>query len=239
MDWGTLEAGKRDAVDARKIAILKAVPLFATLDDDQLGRVVGLSSDVRFDREQIILQQDEPGDALYILIEGRVKVVLYGEDGREVILSTLRDGDFFGEMALIDGGPRSASVVAVEDSRLVRIRRAPFLGLLREHPELSLRILEALTRRLRVADGRIGSLALMDVYGRVARALRELAQEEGQQRGRDLVLVKRPTHQELAAMAGTSRETVSRVLGDFARTGLCTIDGRSLILHDEFVDGLE
>ena len=234
-----MEPEKSDRVDVRKIDILKAVPLFGTLDDAQLDRVAGLSAEVRYARDQIILQQDEPGDALYILIEGRVKVVLYGEDGREVILSTLRDGDFFGEMALIDGGPRSASVVAVEESRLVRIRREPFLGLLREHPELCLRILESTTRRLRVADGRIGSLALMDVYGRVARALRELAQQEGEQRGSDLVLVKRPTHQELAAMAGTSRETVSRVLGDFARTGLCSIDGRSLVLHDEFVDGVE
>lgn len=226
-------------MDARKIEILRPVPLLATLDDEQLGRVAALCTEVKFDRDQIILQQNEPGDALYILLAGRVKVVLYGEDGREVILSALRDGDFFGEMALIDGGPRSASVVAVEDSRLIRIRRDAFLRLLREHPEMALNILQAMTQRLRVADGRIGSLALMDVYGRVARALRELAQQEGVRRGSDIVLEKRPTHQELAAMAGTSRETVSRVLGDFGRSGLCSIEGRGLILHDEFLDGVE
>lgn len=215
------------------------MPLLATLDDEQLGRVVALCSEVRFDRDQIILQQNEPGDALYILLAGRVKVVLYGEDGREVILSVLRDGDFFGEMALIDGGPRSASVVAVEESRLIRIRRDAFLRLLREHPEMALNILQAMTRRLRLADGRIGSLALLDVYGRVARALRELAQQEGTRRGSDIVIEKRPTHQELAAMADTSRETVSRVLGDFSRSGLCSIEGRGLVLHDEFLDGIE
>lgn len=203
-----------------------------------MDKLVGLSDERTYAKDEIILQQDEPGDALFLILEGRVKVVLYGEDGKEVILSTLKDGDFFGEMALLDGGPRSASVVALESSRLVRLRRRSFMDFLREHPDMALRLLEELSHRLRTADGKIGSLALMDVYGRVARALRDLAASEGKQAGRNVVIERRPTQQDLAAMVGTSRETVSRVLSDFARSGFLTLDGKRLILHDQFNEEL-
>lgn len=221
-----------------KREILKNIALFANWSEEELGKLVDLADERTYGRDEVILQQDEPGDALYVILGGRVKVVLYGEDGKEVILSTLRDGDFFGEMALLDGGPRSASVVALEESRLVRLRRRPFLDFLRAHPDMALKILEELSQRLRLADGKIGSLALLDVYGRVAGALRELARTEGVQAGRNVVIERRPTQQELAAMVGTSRETVSRVLNDFARSGFLTLDGKRLILHDEFVEAL-
>lgn len=223
-------------MDAETKAAFTQASLFTTLSDDDVERLLKIAEERHAERDEFILHQNEPGDALYVIISGRVKVVLYGEDGKEVILSTLRAGDFFGEMALIDGRPRSASVVAVEPTHLVRLRRAPFLAFLREYPEMSLRMLEALSLRLRMADGKIGSLTLMDVYGRVARVLRELAMQEGKQAGSNVIIGHRPTHQELAAMAGTSRETVSRVLNDFARSGLMTIDGKRLILHDEFLD---
>lgn len=218
---------------------LRSVPLFVNLRDDEIERLLNRAREVSFGRDEVVLHQDEPGDALYVVVSGRVKVVLYGDDGREVILSSLRPGEFFGEMALLDGGPRSASVVAVEDTCLIKLPRDGFLEQMRQTPELSLRILETLSQRLRMADAKIGSLALMDAYGRVARALRDLAAQEGTQVGANVVIERRPTHQELASMAGTTRETVSRVLGDFVRSGFCTLDGRQLVLHDEFLDSAE
>ncbi len=215
--------------------IIKQVSVLSNFEDEALDRLIQLVDEREFARDEVILQQDEPGDALYVILSGRVKVVLYGEDGKEVILSTLREGDFFGEMALIDGGPRSASVVALEESKLIRLLRQSFMDFLRETPEMALRILETMSQRLRMADGKIGSLALMDVYGRVARALREIATQEGIQAGSNVVVEKRPTHAELAAMIGTSRETVSRVLGDFVRSSFVTLDGKRIILHNEFL----
>jgi len=229
---------KISSLDAKRES-LAGVALFANLDENGLTQLAQVADEKTFARDSVILQQEAPGNALFVIVQGRVKVVLYGEDGREVILSTLHDGEFFGEMSLLDGKPRSASVVAVEPTVLLRLRRDAFQALLRKNPDIALKILEALSLRLRSADSRIGSLALLDVYGRVARALRELVQREGKAAGSNVILERRPTHQDLAAMAGTSRETVSRVLGDFVRSGLVTLDGRRMILHDEFLDSTE
>src|SRR5690242_11594173 len=149
--------------------VMRRVPLFSQLNDDELGRISEPARERSYPKNSVILFEDDPGDALYVVKQGQVKVVLIGEDGREVILSVLGEGDFFGEMALIDDEPRSAHVIAMGDSTLLVLRREDFQGLLMQTPAIALAMLRELTRRLRRVDEKVGSLVLLDVNGRVAR----------------------------------------------------------------------
>lgn len=222
------------SLDSRRL--LQKIDIFSDLNEADLDRLAELLQEVSYGKDEIILHKEDPGDSLFILRLGRVKVVLYGDDGREVILSILREGDFFGEMSLLDGEPRSASVVAMEPTSVYILKREAFLRTLMERPGISLRILTELSRRLRVADDKIGSLALLDVYGRVAGALLELARTEGKYEGDKLVIDVRPTQQEIASMAGASRETVSRVLNDLAKSGLISVEGRRVVIMRDLHD---
>ncbi|TMG79444.1 MAG: Crp/Fnr family transcriptional regulator, partial [Betaproteobacteria bacterium] len=142
-----------------------------------LQRVVEVARDRTYPKNSVILFEDDPGDALFVVAKGQVKVVLIGEDGREVILSVLGEGEFFGEMALIDDEPRSAHVIAMEDSTLYVLRREDFQGILEHAPGIGLALLRELSRRLRRVDEKVGSLVLLDVHGRVAQLLLDLADE--------------------------------------------------------------
>lgn len=206
---------------------LRHVPLFANLTEEELGRVSDAARERSYPKNSVILFEDDPGDALYVVLRGRVKVVLIGEDGREVILSVLSDGDFFGEMSLIDDEPRSAHVIAMEDSNLLVLRREDFQQALQDHPRIALGLLRALSRRLRRADEKIGSLVLLDVLGRVARLLLELADEHD-----GVTITRRVTHHTIAQMIGSSRETVSRTMRDLADRGLIEVSRRSIVIRD-------
>ncbi|MBE0591123.1 MAG: cyclic nucleotide-binding domain-containing protein, partial [Gemmatimonadales bacterium] len=141
-----------DSVAAR----LRLVPLFSHLADEELARVVRVARTRSHPRNSVILFEDDPGDALFVVLAGEVKVVLAGEDGREVILSILKEGDFFGEMSLIDDRPRSATVIATADSELLVLRRVDFQACLEESPRIAFGLLRELSRRLRLADEKIG-----------------------------------------------------------------------------------
>jgi len=171
--------------------------------------------------------EDDPGDALFVVARGQVKVVLVGEDGREVILAVLGAGDCFGELALIDDEPRSAHVIAMDDAQLLVLRRDDFHQALEAHPRIALGLLRTLSRRLRRADDQIGSLVMLDVYGRVARVLLELAGTSTEDS-----LVRRVTHATLAQMIGSSRETVSRTLRELADRGLIEVTPRGIRVTD-------
>lgn len=216
--------------------LLRRVSLFEGLDDKGLAALEKLLKLRQFPAESVIVSQADTGDALFVLVRGRVKVVLYGEKGREVILSTFRPGEFFGEMALLDGQPRSANVIAIEDSALYVLERTVFARWLAENPRVALNILAELSRRLRRADAVIGNLALLDVFGRVARVIRELAKNEGTETEDGIVIRQRPTQAEMAAMIGTSRETVSRALSEFQRRGFLDISGKRIFVRRAFLD---
>lgn len=213
---------------------LKRVSLFRDLDEAALGSLETLLKERRFGRDAVIVGQEDPGDSLYVLASGRVKVVLYGQSGREVILSVFKPGDFFGEMSLLDNQPRSANVIAVEEAELLVLDRASFARHLQAHPKTALNVLAEMSRRLRRADGIIGNLALLDVFGRVARYLRELAKTDGQPCPEGVEIRQRPTQAEIAAMIGTSRETVSRALSEFQRRGYIELEGRRIVLRPGF-----
>ena len=208
-------------------AVLQQVPLFSQLSPADLQRVVEVARERTYPKNSVILFEDDPGDALYVVGQGQVKVVLIGEDGREVILSVLGHGEFFGEMALIDDEPRSAHVIAMEDSTLIVIRREDFQGILRQSPGIALALLRELSRRLRRVDEKVGSLVLLDVNGRVAQLLLELADEEGGER-----ITRRLTHHTIAQMIGSSRETVSRTMRDFVDKGLIDVSRKDIVIRD-------
>ena len=206
---------------------LRRVPLFAHLDGEDLGRVCQAVREKSYPKNSVILFEDDPGDALYIVVSGQVKVVLIGEDGREVILAMLKEGDFFGELSLIDDQPRSAHVIAIEDANMLVLRRNDFRSAMEEVPSIALGLLRALSRRLRRADDKIGGLVLLDVNGRLAKLLLELADE-----GDGTTIARKLTHQQLAQMIGSSRETVSRTLRDLSDRGLIEVTRRTMAIRD-------
>jgi len=208
-------------------AVLQKVPLFGQLGPADLQRVVEVARERSYPKNSVILFEDDPGDALYVVAEGQVKVVLIGEDGREVILSVMGAGEFFGEMALIDDEPRSAHVIAMEDSTLVVLRREDFQPILAQTPVIALALLKELSRRLRRVDEKVGSLVLLDVNGRVAQLLLELADEAGGERIR-----RRLTHHTIAQMIGSSRETVSRTMRDLVDKGLIAVSRKDILIQD-------
>jgi CRP-like cAMP-binding protein len=181
----------------------------------------------------LIVAQDEPPDssgAMFILASGRVKVALFGENGRELTLSILQPGDFFGEMSLIDGRARSANVVALDDTTVLALTRDAFKMHMQAHPQTAMNVIAELTARLRRADETIASLALHDVEARLTRTLERLAREDGEENADGLLLRRRPTQQDLANMVGSCRETISRTFTSMIKRGLLIPRGRALVL---------
>lgn len=207
--------------------VLQKVPLFSQLSAADLQRVVDVARERSYPKNSVILFEDDPGDALFVVASGQVKVVLIGEDGREVILSVLGEGEFFGEMALIDDEPRSAHVIAMEDSGLIVLRREDFQPILVQHPGIALPLLRELSRRLRRVDEKVGSLVLLDVNGRVASLLLELAEEAGGEK-----ITRRLTHHTIAQMIGSSRETVSRTMRELIDKGLIDVSRKDIMIRD-------
>jgi len=207
------------------LEVLKKVPLFASLPDQELAAFAELVRERSYPRGSVILFEDDQGDSLFLLADGQVKVVLIGEDGREVILSVLREGSFFGEMALLDDQPRSAHVIAMEDSSLLVLRREDFQARLRQSPEVAIALLRELAGRLRRADEKIGGLVLLDVNGRVADLLLRMADEEG-----GIHITRKITHHVIAQMIGSSRETVSRTMRDFVDKGWIQVGRKDIQL---------
>jgi CRP/FNR family transcriptional regulator, cyclic AMP receptor protein len=211
---------------------LATVPLFSGLQRDEIQKFADLTRERSYPKGSVILFQDDPGDSLFVLRAGRVKVVLIGEDGREVILGVLEPGAHFGELALIDDQPRSAHVIAMEDAQLLILRREDFRRRVEANASVAWALLTELSRRLRRADVKIGGLVLLDVPGRIARLLLDLADEAGSDS------IEKPlTHQTIAQMIGASRETVSRAMKEFQDAGLITVERRRISVADR--DALE
>ena len=214
--------------------LLQRVSIFANVDDRAIDSLSDMMISKDYSKGSLVFGQEEPGDALFIIAKGRVKIVLYGESGKEITLSFFRKGDFFGEMSLLDDMPRSANVVTTEDSTLLILKRDDFKKHLVENPTTAVNVLAELSKRLRKADEIIGNLALLDVYGRVARVLIDLGEKDGEKVEDGMLIRKRPTQQDIASMVSTSRETVSRALNEFQKRGLLIMDGKKVILRPQF-----
>ena len=210
------------------MTVLRALPIFETLDDECLRPLMQVAMLRSIPRYTVVLNAGDSTDNIYFVLSGALKVQVSDEDGREVILSKLGPGELFGEMGVLDDHPRSATVLAVEPSQVVVMGKADFKQCLVDNPDVSLFIMRNLTKRLRMADRNIESLALLDVYGRVARLLLESADDVD---GRKVVTQKL-TKQDIGKMIGASREMVSRVMRDLSAQGLIEERDGQLILLD-------
>ncbi|HEY4755559.1 MAG TPA: Crp/Fnr family transcriptional regulator [Ignavibacteriaceae bacterium] len=211
---------------------LKSVPIFSELDAERLKQISQLGSRKFYKKDSTILKENETGSALFVIISGKVKVSRASDDGKEVILTILNESDFFGEMAIIDGLSRSAGVIANEETELFIIQRTDFLNLLQAHPEISVALLQELTRRLRASDLRIKSLSLRDAEGKVASVILQIADDIGKIKQGKVEIERLPFQHDLANMAGTSRETISRTLHSFVKRGLIELEGTRLTINN-------
>jgi CRP/FNR family cyclic AMP-dependent transcriptional regulator len=213
--------------------MLDQIPLFSDLDAAELELLASKLVTRHYPRNTIVLNEGDHSDSLYVIRSGSVKVFLSNEEGREIILNVQHTGEYFGELALIDSGPRSASVMTQEKTALSIISKSDFEEFLRQHPAANVKIMRGLVKRLRVLTDNVRSLALMDVYGRVARLLLTLSQPEGEVR----VVPGALTQQDIADRVGASREMVSRILKDLREGGYIEVHDRHITLLERLPHG--
>ena len=208
------------------LVVLRNVPLFSGLEEEELERLSRVAVRRRAGRGDQVVRSGESADALLVLLTGRAKVTNFDEEGREIILAWLGPGEFFGEMGLIDGSARSASVVAVENCELLAIGKQEFQRCMQDNFSVAQKLMRILVRRLREADRHIESLALLDVYGRVARLLLDMSEEDGGRR----VVWRKLSKQDMARMIGASREMVSKVMRDLELGGYIADEGDFIVI---------
>lgn len=212
--------------------MLEDVAIFSGLSQDDLELLEHHMVTRSFQKNTIIINEGDEANSFFIIIKGAVKVFLSNEEGKEIIINAQGPGDHFGELALLDDAPRSASVITTEKSTIGVIAKEDFHKVLAKNTDLSLNLIRELTRRVRLLSDNVRSLALMDVYGRVAKILLGMAQEEDG----IMVINKRPTQQDIANHIGASREMVARILKDLTTGNYITIDGRRLIINEKLPD---
>ena len=188
---------------------------------------------MNYPKNKIIFLEEEEGNELYMILKGSVKIVRISESGEEITLAVLQKGDFFGEMSLLDGKPRSATVISDEDSILILFNKNNFEKVIEKYPRIALKLLKELTSRLRKADDLIGNLAFLNVSGRIAGILLQLAEDYGQKAEEGVIFKSRPTHQAIANMVGSSRETVTRVLKRFEEKQYIMMSGKDITIFDK------
>ncbi|MBV9440880.1 MAG: Crp/Fnr family transcriptional regulator [Candidatus Eremiobacteraeota bacterium] len=217
-------------------ATLRRIPLFADFDAVHLEHLRSVVRPVRFPKHGVILREGEPGDAFYLIASGSVAVVRKAPDGRETILSILKEGEFFGEMSLFDEGARSASIRTLTDVELGMIRQHEFLALLDEQPSIAKQLVVALSARLRAANAQIAANLTQEVPARLAALLLHLAERFGEPAERGTRIGIRLTNQEMANMIGSSRESVNRALNRFWDEHLIDMREPHVVIAD--ADGL-
>jgi len=215
-----------------KDAHLQNVPIFSDLSDSDLKKISDKMVSRFYEKGKMILLEESEGETFFIILSGVVKVTRLSDDGREVILAILGESDFFGEMSLLDGEGRSANIVATENSEVVTLSRRDFLDCLETYPKIAIALLEELAVRLRKSDQHIESLSLSDSEQRIGVTLIRLAEELGTIKHGNVLLKSLPYQQDIANMAGTSRETVSRTLKLLETKNFLKRDGRNLIIYN-------
>jgi CRP/FNR family cyclic AMP-dependent transcriptional regulator len=215
-----------DTPGGLSLVVLRNIPLFSGLDEVELEKLSKVSGRKRVERGASVVRAGESTDSLYILISGRAKVTNTDEEGREIILAWLGPGEFFGEMGMIDGSPRSANVVAAEACELLCLGKDALQRCMQDNFPVAMKLMKILVLRLREADRKIESLALLDVYGRVARLLLDMSEVVGGNR----VVKKKMSKQDMAKMIGASREMVSKVMRDLELSGYIRYENDVLVI---------
>ncbi len=207
-----------------KAETLKDIPLFSSLNSETLRHLEGVAVRRSFPKNTILISEGDRSDQLYAILEGKIKVVVMDSEGREIVVNLLGAGDCFGEISMIDGETRSATIVTTEPTQVLTIGRAEFTPILNSNPDLMQHLLKLLARKVRAATSMVESLAFEDVYARLIRLLTNLARPKGNL----LVVEERLTHQEIANMIGSSREAVSRMLKALSSGGYISIDQKRI-----------
>ncbi len=213
--------------------MLEDVSLFSGLPQSDLDAISRLATTRAFPRNTIIISEGDTSDSLYAILSGKVKIYLSDDEGKEIIINIQGVGEYFGELALLDDSPRSASVMTIEPCKLAIISKIAFDECLEANPQIALRVIRGLSTRLRDLTDNVKSLALMDVYGRVARTLLDLAEDENGEQ----VVRQRLTQRDIANMVGASREMVSRILKDLSTGGYITIRNKTITIHEKLPHG--
>jgi len=223
----------QDSPSRRKEALesLRAIPLFSRVRDADLEDVASHLIERRFPKHSTVVEEGLPGDYMYVIREGRVKVTKASDDGREKIMNFLEKGSFFGDMALLTGEVRSASVKTLEPTRLLALSRRDFMDLLRQSSDLSLAVIEELTNRLRETNEQASSLSFQGVKERTRGLFERIAQSDPTRGNRRMTPAL--THQQIADMIGTSRETVTRAVKQLKEEGWLDQAGKRYVIPDE------
>ena len=217
-----------------KVRLLRNVPLFAGLSDDELEALADSLGRRTFAKGMIIFHQGSHGQNLYLIESGKVRIFLLSESGQEISVNIYGPGDVFGELTLLDGLPRSAGAMAMEKTVTLTLHRDDFLRHLESYPRMARSILEVLSARVRYTTDYAESLAFLDVYGRVAAKLLELADRYGMEKdGGEIEIELRLTQAELAGWVGASRESVNKVLGTFRDQGLIEVEGKKISILNQ------
>lgn len=210
---------------------LKQVDIFASLSDEDLRDLVGAARRRTFRAGEVIFHRDDPGQVLYVIKEGKVKICLISPDGQEISLVVFGKGEYFGELALLDGLPRSADAIALEKVECYTLQRSDFHKAIMKTPQIAIQVLEVLSQRLRRTDQQVEDLIFLDVYGRVAKKLLDLAETHGVKVDDGIRIDVRLTQQELASMVGASRESVNKVMGYFTDKQFISTDKHRITLR--------
>ena len=206
---------------------LAKIPLFSELTDQQQKAIVACGSVRHYPKNVVLISEGDPTDSMFVTLSGRVRVFATGTSGREVTLGVLGAGDFFGELALIDPAPRSASIITLAASEFWVISKQDFELFLSKHPEATTQLLRHLVRQVRALTEQVKNLALRDVYGRVVQILMSLSVETAQG---DRIIHNRLTHQEIANRAGASREMVSKIMKELTRGDYISLRNRRIAI---------
>ncbi|MBO0780781.1 MAG: Crp/Fnr family transcriptional regulator [Ktedonobacteraceae bacterium] len=210
---------------------LKQVDIFVNLNDEEIQELMSVAKRRAFRAGEVIFHRDDPGQVLYVIKEGKVKISIISPDGQEISLVVFGKGDCFGELALLDGEPRSADAIAIERVECYTLQRADFHKAIMKNPKIGIQVLEVLSRRLRKTDRQVEDLIFLDVYGRVAKKLLELSEEHGVKVSDGTLIDVRLTQQELASMVGASRESVNKVMGYFTEKQYISKDRHRITIH--------
>ena len=216
----------------KKIDLLQSVSLFFDLSEKELGYIEEKMVTRRYENGNYIFLEDSEGEQCFFVAKGSVKVTRLSKDGREVILTMLNAGDFFGEMSLLDGESRSANVIALEETKVLTLNREDFLVVLHDYPTIAIQLVKEMAGRLRKSDRQIASLSLSDAEKRITMCIIRFADDQGVIKNGKVSIPKTPIQQDIANMAGTSRETVSRALSILEKENLIERNGRELIILD-------
>ena len=216
-----------------KILGLKKIPIFTTLDNNDLKKIASVAYMKSYKKNRVIFSQGDTGNILFFLMTGIVKVFLTDNNGRECIIKIIYEKDFFGEMALLDNDIRSASIVALKDSKVLFIYKEDLFNLINCYPIISYNLMDTLSNRLRKADAKIATLGFLDAYGKVSQVLLDLIANNVKLENKYHIIDSPISRQEMAEMAGVSRETFSRILNKFVSAGYVKLEGKKIIIFNQ------